>query len=127
MGSTESCECLPFDMKQKKEENAGDPAPVANKEKHKNQIRTGVATVYLLTTIISNYFNDDSNKCEFIRSCDETKDNIAILDHIILYGGSVRDLVLDKSILRDIDITINTRELTKLQLIHLQKYHNTLQ
>ena len=45
------------------------------------------------------------------------------MENIILIGGMPRDILLGTEV-KDIDITLNLRELTKIQLNHLRKYHS---
>ena len=82
-----------------------------------------MSTVALLTDAFRRYL--DHNKCEFIPKDSEELDQFTseFLDHVIVVGGFCRDILLNRKI-NDIDIIINLRELTKLQKIHLQKYHS---
>ena len=60
------------------------------------------------------------HKCEFLNE-NEYMPNI--LQHVIIFGGACRDYILGNEF-DDIDMFVNTRELSKLHLEHLKKYHS---
>eukprot|EP01084_Bolivina_argentea_P318557 552467_1 len=102
-----------------------------------------IASGHLLATIIKNYFESPDNKCDMLlddmiseekEEDDDDGDDDGynaelnwktVLDNIIIVGGAPRDYLLNRPI-NDLDINANTRELTKLQLLHLKKYHGTV-
>eukprot|EP01084_Bolivina_argentea_P289552 497236_1 len=58
------------------------------------------------------------------KSFDWRSYSLNILDNLLLVGGIPRDILLGTEV-KDIDITFNLRELTKIQLNHLRKYHSS--
>eukprot|EP01083_Nonionella_stella_P254193 873779_1 len=81
-----------------------------------------IAATHLFATIWYNYFSDSENQCEYMSS--NSSDYFDVLDYILIRGGCCRDVLWNKDF-NDIDATVNTRELNKLHLLHLKKYHNT--
>jgi len=85
--------------------------------------KRAMRAAHLLGRILKEYF--DANLCEYLteKSFDWRSYSLNILDNLLLVGGIPRDILLGTEV-RDIDITFNLRELTKIQLNHLRKYHS---
>ncbi len=83
-------------------------------------------SAHLLGKILKQHFDD--NLCELMtaKSFDWRSYSLNILDNLLLVGGIPRDILLNTEV-KDIDITFNLRELTKIQLNHLRKYHGKKQ
>eukprot|EP01084_Bolivina_argentea_P260454 439852_1 len=88
------------------------PFPLSGKTK------TAITTAHFLVHMVSCYLDENSKSSE----CNI--DIKSILSNIFVIGGACRNYLLKKDI-NDIDIVCNTRELNKIHLLHLQKYHNT--
>ena len=83
-----------------------------------------ITTAHLIGNIIKNYFESLDNICDHKYSKKPGIDSKAILDNILIIGCAPRNYLLKRPI-NSIDIAVNTRELTKLHLLHLKKYHQT--
>eukprot|EP01084_Bolivina_argentea_P276794 472375_1 len=81
--------------------------------------KVAISTVHCLAHIALNYFVECDNECS--KCCVDIK---GILSNIFVTGGACRNYLVQKEI-NDIDIVVNTRELNKIHLLHLRKYHNT--
>eukprot|EP01084_Bolivina_argentea_P283868 486295_1 len=89
--------------------------------------KLAISSGYLLANMITDFFCCNENKCDCMDDDDEYKNVIkTILDNILIQGGACRDLALIQPI-NDLDIVVNTRELNKIHLQHLKKYHSTKQ
>eukprot|EP01084_Bolivina_argentea_P006312 11953_1 len=83
------------------------------------ETKRAMAFAHFLANIWYTYVNI-TNKCEFLLD-DDNMGNI--LQHFIIFGGAPRDYILGKEF-DDIDMFVNTRELNKIHLLHLRKYHS---
>eukprot|EP01084_Bolivina_argentea_P302391 521939_1 len=92
----------------------------ASNEAHSKPTKRAIATAHLLSRIIYEFFQNPQNSCDI-----GTIDIHAILDNILILGGAPRDYLLQRDI-NDIDIHVNIRELTKIQKLHLKKYHSNV-
>eukprot|EP01084_Bolivina_argentea_P059646 108944_1 len=89
--------------------------------------KLAISSAYLLSNILTEFFTNDKNKCECMQNADEYKNVVqSILSNVLIQGGACRDLALTKPI-NDLDIICNTRELNKIHLQHLQKYHSNIE
>eukprot|EP01083_Nonionella_stella_P233808 823398_1 len=97
-------------------------------DRDKNEVplatKRAMRAAHLLGRILKDHF--DSNLCELMtaKSFDWRSYSLNILDNLLLVGGIPRDILLGTEV-RDIDVTFNLRELTKIQLNHLRKYHSS--
>eukprot|EP01084_Bolivina_argentea_P082443 149282_1 len=74
----------------------------------------------LIANIMKEYFESPANQCEF------NPINIGgILSNILITGDIPRNYLLNIAMNNTVDIIINTRQLTKIHLNHLQTYHST--
>lgn len=98
----------------------------SNKKEVPLQTKRAMRAAHLLGRILKEHF--DSNLCEYMteKSFDWRSYSLNILDNLLLVGGIPRDILLGTQV-KDIDITFNLRELTKIQLNHLRKYHSKKQ
>ena len=78
---------------------------------------------HLFATILKSHFDDGI--CELMdeNSYDYKRYTSNILDNLLLVGSIPRDILLGTAV-KDVDITFNLRELTKIHLNHLTKYHS---
>lgn len=81
-----------------------------------------IGLAHLLANILKEYFESEANQCEF-----GALDVEGILQHVIIVGDAPRDYLLELPMNNTLDIIVDTRELTKLHLQHLQKYHHTVE
>lgn len=95
----------------------------SNKKEVPLQTKRAMRAAHLLGRILKEHF--DNNLCEYMteKSFDWRSYSLNILDNLLLVGGIPRDILLGTEV-KDIDITFNLRELTKIQLNHLRKYHS---
>ena len=91
-----NCSCSAFD--------SHSVANTHRREKTTSPLNRGFATAHLLASEIRNYLSSPENRCEFL-SHDE--DDIQVLEHIIVFGGAVRDILLKKESIKDLDINIS--------------------
>ena len=85
--------------------------------------KKSINAAYLLATIIAEYFESDCNRCQQMDDHANGSLIADICDNIFIQGGACRDILLMKPV-NDIDLVVNTRELTKIQQHHLRTFHS---
>eukprot|EP01083_Nonionella_stella_P079645 218623_1 len=93
------------------------------KLKLRSQIKKAIACLHLIGAIITRFFESVENKCDQMPD-GKSIDTASILSNILLIGSGPRDYLLGRP-MNEILLAINTRELTKLHLMHLRAYHKT--
>lgn len=85
--------------------------------------KKAMRATHLFASCVQNHFIDGI--CEFIGGNDFVEKSYTndILSNLLLVGGIPRDILLGAEVDR-VDITFNLRELTKIHLDHLVKYHS---
>eukprot|EP01084_Bolivina_argentea_P006311 11952_1 len=81
--------------------------------------KRALAWAHFLSDIWHRHINI-THKCEFLNENDDMGN---VLQHIVIFGGGPRDYILGDEF-DDIDMFLNTRELNKIHLMHLRKYHS---
>ena len=131
MGNSQGCTCFDTNSAMEKEKKKNNKKQTINDVKEL-KTKQSIETARLMAEIIIEFFKNKDNICQ-IREKEnkpllDVKEEIngkLILDNIVLFGGTVRDLKLGRAI-KDVDLQTNTRKLNKLFKLHLETYHKTL-
>merc|ERR1719464_618310 len=88
-----------------------------------NSTKKAMRATHLFASCVRDHFDD--GLCEFIEGnqYEEKAFTTDILSNLLLVGSIPRDILLGTEV-DNVDITFNLRELTKVHLDHLVKYHS---
>jgi len=94
-----------------------------NKRRVPESTKRAMRACHLFASLLKQHFSDGI--CELMEenSFDHKHYTLNVLDNLLLVGGIPRDILLGTAV-KDVDITFNLRELTKIHLQHLTKYHS---
>ncbi len=80
-----------------------------------------IETTHCLAQYIDQYINSEENKCPY-----SNNEDFDLLEHVYIRGGAIRDCYLLREI-NDIDLAIDSHDLSKRFMDHLIKYHYTVE